>query len=254
MTTSSALAASSASSAVSTQSNQTAQSNQSNQMSNQMNHQNHQSNQSNQMSNSLKSTISSFNMLKYAFNPKNEFNIQPFKYAQTLDFDEDDLIITFSSTEFIAVLMYELKIRLYAFVQMVDNDEITHDLNELLDNHHLITYEEVLNNLNHETGFKNLYYPYVEFIKIVYNSIKKINSRRSNCFKNPIDLKIVFMAHEFFDGFKYLMLQHIQNVINPDLDKAIDYEESIDYNTMIEKAVREKETIEIKDNNTIKTF
>ena len=34
-------------------------------------------------------------------------------------------------------------------------------------------------------------------------------------------------------------------VINPDLDKAISYEENIDYNTMIEKAVNEKETINI---------
>ena len=34
-------------------------------------------------------------------------------------------------------------------------------------------------------------------------------------------------------------------VINPDLDKAISYEENIDYNTMIEKAINEKETINI---------
>ena len=34
-------------------------------------------------------------------------------------------------------------------------------------------------------------------------------------------------------------------VINPDLDKAILYEENIDYNTMIEKAINEKETIDI---------
>ena len=34
-------------------------------------------------------------------------------------------------------------------------------------------------------------------------------------------------------------------VINPDIDKAIEYENSIDYQTMIDKAIKEKETITI---------
>ena len=34
-------------------------------------------------------------------------------------------------------------------------------------------------------------------------------------------------------------------VINPDIDKAISYEENIDYQTMIDKAIKEKETITI---------
>ena len=34
-------------------------------------------------------------------------------------------------------------------------------------------------------------------------------------------------------------------VINPDIDKAIGYEENIDYQTMIDKAIKEKETITI---------
>ena len=34
-------------------------------------------------------------------------------------------------------------------------------------------------------------------------------------------------------------------VINPDIDKAIEYENNIDYQTMIDKAIKEKETITI---------
>lgn len=39
-------------------------------------------------------------------------------------------------------------------------------------------------------------------------------------------------------------------VINPNINKAIEYENSFDYNTLIDKAVNEREIIEIKSNNT----
>ena len=39
-------------------------------------------------------------------------------------------------------------------------------------------------------------------------------------------------------------------VINPNINKAIEYEKSFDYNSLIEKAVNEREIIEIKRNNT----
>ena len=38
-------------------------------------------------------------------------------------------------------------------------------------------------------------------------------------------------------------------VINPNINKAIEYENSFDYNTLIDKAVNEREIIEIKRNN-----
>ena len=39
-------------------------------------------------------------------------------------------------------------------------------------------------------------------------------------------------------------------VINPNINKAIEYENSFDYNTLIDKAVNEREIIEIKSNTT----
>ena len=39
-------------------------------------------------------------------------------------------------------------------------------------------------------------------------------------------------------------------VINPNINKAIEYENSFDYNTLIDKAVNEREIIEIKSNDT----
>ena len=142
----------------------------------------------------------------------NEFILNAFHDLQHTTYEEDNNKLNFSSTEFIAVLLYAFNHISNEFIINIFNDDITDNLDYHINRVNISRFasvHDIYNNLLNAVGFENIYYPYLEFIKIIYNAIKNVNKRRSNAFKNPVYLKIVLMAHEFYDGYKSALEEYL---------------------------------------------
>lgn len=142
----------------------------------------------------------------------NEFILNAFHELRHTEYEEDNNKLNFSSTEFIAVLLYALNHISSEFIINIFNDDITDNLDYHINRVNITRFasvHDIYENLLNAVGFENMYYQYLEFIKIVYNAIKNVNKRRSNAFKNPVYLKIVFMAHEFYDGYKSALEEYL---------------------------------------------
>lgn len=140
---------------------------------------------------------------------------------ESTDYDENENIFNFSSTELLAVLLYGFYSIKSDFNEFVNNEALTDSLNyqisraELSD---LLSVNEIKNNLLHARGSNNLYYVYIEFIKLIYKSVKSVNKRTTNSFKNPSHLKIVLISHEFFDSFKSALDDYLIEFNNGDIE------------------------------------
>lgn len=195
--------------------------------------------------NSKLATIS-FQLIKNYFKI-NDLVLNAFHECQFTTYDETTNKLTFSSTEFMAVLMYSLNHIIKQFINIVNNDDLTDDLALHLNRVNLSRHSSInsfYSNLLYSQSFENYYFVYIEFIKLIYNSIKAINKRRSNAFNDSSHLKIVLMSHEFFDSFKAALNDYLDEFHDGNIDNLQFYDvDSIPYHKLKKSIIPRNQNI-----------
>lgn len=125
-----------------------------------------------------------------------------------------------SSTDLLSVLVLAIYAKLDRFMDIIGQNSnldelLRHEYNNFEDKH-LDTPERVRYTLL-KCYSNSPYYVYIEFIKRVYESIKWVNNRRTDSFKDPVHLITVLAAHELFDSFKRALTDYLNEFNAEDL-------------------------------------